>query len=147
MPNADFPCSAPEQFGMAPDGVGAVERRNLSELANLLTHVAGQAYTDTPDQRLMRTPLEAFITAMALPFREWLLDGKLTAYELISGADSGLVADVEHAEGHFHAHELFESTIEAKPIKITRKDIYGMLSALIQHVDVLVCICKVPSVP
>ncbi|AFR93269.2 IQ domain-containing protein containing GTPase activating protein [Cryptococcus neoformans C23] len=112
---------APEQFGMAPDGVGAVERRNLSELANLLTHVAGQAYTDTPDQRLMRTPLEAFITAMALPFREWLLD----------------VADVEHAEGHFHAHELFESTIEAKPIKITRKDIYGMLSALIQHVDVL----------
>ncbi|KAE8538000.1 hypothetical protein D1P53_006067 [Cryptococcus gattii VGV] len=112
---------APEQFGMAPDGVGAVERRNLSELANLLTHVAGQGYTDTPDQRLIRTPLEAYITAMAFPFREWLLD----------------VADVEHAEGHFHAHELFESTIEAKPIKITRKDIYGMLSALIQHVDVL----------
>lgn len=112
---------APEQFGMAPDGVGAVERRNLSELANLLTHVAGQGYTDTPDQRLIRTPLEAFITAMAFPFREWLLD----------------VANVEHAEGHFHAHELFESTIEAKPIKITRKDIYGMLSALIQHVDVL----------
>lgn len=112
---------APEQFGMAPDGVGAVERRNLSELANLFTHVAGQGYTDTPDQRLIRTPLEAFITAMAFPFREWLLD----------------VANVEHAEGHFHAHELFESTIEAKPIKITRKDIYGMLSALIQHVDVL----------
>nr|KIR50475.1 IQ domain-containing GTPase activating protein [Cryptococcus bacillisporus CA1280] len=112
---------APEQFGMAPDGVGAVERRNLSELANLLTHVAGQGYTDTPDQRLIRTPLEAFITAMAFPFREWLLD----------------VANVEHAEGHFHAHELFESTIEAKPIKITRKGIYGMLSALIQHVDVL----------
>lgn len=61
-------------------------------------------------------------------------------YKLISGADSGVVAGVEHAEGHFHAHELFESTIEAKPIKITRKDIYGMLSALIQHVDVLVCI-------
>lgn len=77
LPVADFSYSAPEQFGMAPDGVGAVERRNLSELANLLTHVAGQGYTDTPDQRLIRTPLEAFITAMAFPFREWLLDGKL----------------------------------------------------------------------
>ncbi|ODO11581.1 hypothetical protein I350_00363 [Cryptococcus amylolentus CBS 6273] len=110
---------APEQFGMAPEGVGAVERRNLSELANLLTHVAGQEYTNTPDQRLLRTPLEAFITAMAMPFREWVLD----------------VADVEHAEGHFHAHELFESTVEAKPIKITRSDIYGTLSILVQNQD------------
>ncbi|WVW83094.1 hypothetical protein I302_105112 [Kwoniella bestiolae CBS 10118] len=109
---------APEQYGLAPDGVGPQERRNLAEIANLISHVAGQQYTDTPDQRLVRTPLEAFISASAMPFREWILD----------------VADVEHAEGQFHAHELFESTIEAKPIKITRNDIYGMLSMLIQNV-------------
>ncbi|WVQ78096.1 hypothetical protein IAT38_000177 [Cryptococcus sp. DSM 104549] len=112
---------APEQYGMAPDGVGAVERRNLSEIANLVTHVAGQEYTNTPDQRLLRTPLEAFIVAEAMPFREYILD----------------VADVEHAEAQFHAHEMFESTIEAKPIKITRSDIYGMLSVLIQQVSVI----------
>ncbi|OCF36552.1 IQ domain-containing GTPase activating protein [Kwoniella heveanensis BCC8398] len=108
---------APEQYGIAPDGVGPLERRNLAEIANLVSHIAGQQYTNTPEQRLVRTPLEAFISASAWPFREWILD----------------VADVEHAEGQFHAHELFESTIEAKPIKITRNDIYGMLSALIQH--------------
>ncbi|WVQ98721.1 hypothetical protein IAU59_005852 [Kwoniella sp. CBS 9459] len=108
---------APEQYGIAPDGVGPLERRNLAEIANLVSHVAGQQYTNTPEQRLVRTPLEAFISASAWPFREWILD----------------VADVEHAEGQFHAHELFESTIEAKPIKITRNDIYGMLSALMQH--------------
>ncbi|WVF72140.1 hypothetical protein IAT40_006952 [Kwoniella sp. CBS 6097] len=108
---------APEQYGIASDGVGPLERRNLAEIANLVSHVAGQQYTNTPNQRLVRTPLEAFISASAWPFREWILD----------------VADVEHAEGQFHAHELFESTIEAKPIKITRNDIYGMLSALIQH--------------
>ncbi|KAK8869822.1 hypothetical protein IAR55_000390 [Kwoniella newhampshirensis] len=113
---------APEQYGMAPDGVGAVERRNLAEIANLITHVAGQEYTNTPDQRLIRTPLEAFISSAAMPFREWILD----------------VADVEHAESQFHAHDMFESTIEAKPIKITRTDIYGMLSVLIQHVPVLI---------
>ncbi|WWC69466.1 uncharacterized protein I206_103406 [Kwoniella pini CBS 10737] len=112
---------APEQYGLAPDGVGPQERRNLAEIANLVTHVAGQQYTDTPEQRLVRTPLEAFISASAMPFREWILD----------------VADVEHAEGQFHAHELFESTIEAKPIKITRNDIYGTLSALIHNVAVI----------
>ncbi|WVN85310.1 uncharacterized protein L203_100455 [Cryptococcus depauperatus CBS 7841] len=112
---------APEQYGIAPDGVGTVERGNLSELANLFNHVASQEYMNTPDQRLLRTPLEAFITAMAIPWREWVLD----------------VANVEHAEGHFQAHELFESTIEAKPIKITRADIYGTLSCLIQDVDYL----------
>ncbi|KAK6902926.1 hypothetical protein I203_108186 [Kwoniella mangroviensis CBS 8507] len=112
---------APEQYGLAPDGVAPQERRNLAEIANLVSHVAGQQYTDTPDQRLVRTPLEAFISASAMPFREWILD----------------VADVEHAEGQFHAHELFESTIEAKPIKITRLDIYGMLSMLIQYVPVV----------
>ncbi|WVR05248.1 hypothetical protein IAU60_002260 [Kwoniella sp. DSM 27419] len=112
---------APEQYGIAPDGVGPLERRNLAEIANLVTHVAGQQYTNTPDQRLIRTPLEAFIAASAIPFREWILD----------------VADVEHAEGQFHAHELFESTIEAKPIKITRNDIYGMLSTLIQQSAVI----------
>ncbi|WWC90034.1 uncharacterized protein L201_004964 [Kwoniella dendrophila CBS 6074] len=112
---------APEQYGLAPDGVGPQERRNLAEIANLATHVAGQQYTDTPDQRLVRTPLDAFINASAMPFREWILD----------------VADVEHAEGQFHAHELFESTIEAKPIKITRSDIYGTLSALIQNIPVI----------
>ncbi|WWD15905.1 hypothetical protein CI109_100329 [Kwoniella shandongensis] len=112
---------APEQYGMAPEGVGAIERRNLAEIANLITHIAGQEYTNTPDQRLIRTPLEAFINTAAMPFREWILD----------------VADVEHAESQFHAHEMFESTIEAKPIKITRTDIYGMLSVLIQQVPVL----------
>jgi Ras GTPase-activating-like protein IQGAP2/3 len=48
------------------------------------------------------------------------------------------VASVEPLESYFEAHELLESTHEAKPILITRKEIYGMLSVLMKNIPVLV---------
>ena len=49
-----------------------------------------------------------------------------------------VVADVEPLEGYFQAHAMLESTLEAKPISITRNEIYGMLSILMRHVPVIV---------
>jgi len=52
-----------------------------------------------------------------------------------------VVADVEPLEGYFQAHAMLESTLEAKPISITRNEIYGMLSILMRHVPVIVSLC------
>jgi len=49
-----------------------------------------------------------------------------------------VVADVEPLEGYFQAHAMLESTLEAKPISITRNEIYGMLSILMRHVPIIV---------
>jgi Ras GTPase-activating-like protein IQGAP2/3 len=51
-----------------------------------------------------------------------------------------VVADVEPLEGYFQAHAMLESTLEAKPISITRNEIYGMLSILMRHVPIIVSI-------
>lgn len=56
-----------------------------------------------------------------------------------------IVADVEPLEGYFQAHEMLESTLEAKPISITRNEIYGTLSILMRQIPVLVS-CPSPSV-
>ena len=48
------------------------------------------------------------------------------------------MASVDPLEAHFEAHELFESTLEATPISITRSEIYGTLSILIKRIPVLV---------
>jgi Ras GTPase-activating-like protein IQGAP2/3 len=48
------------------------------------------------------------------------------------------VADVEPLEGYFQAHAMLESTLEAKPVSITRNEIYGMLSILMRHVPIIV---------
>ena len=48
------------------------------------------------------------------------------------------MASVEALETFFEAHELFDSTLEAKPIEITRQEIYGTLSVLMKHIPVLV---------
>lgn len=53
---------------------------------------------------------------------------------------TALVASVEPLESYFEAHELFESTHEAKPILITRKEIYGMLSILMKNIPILVSV-------
>jgi Ras GTPase-activating-like protein IQGAP2/3 len=50
------------------------------------------------------------------------------------------VADVEPLEGYFQAHAMLESTLEAKPISITRNEIYGMLSILMRHVPIIVSV-------
>jgi Ras GTPase-activating-like protein IQGAP2/3 len=51
-----------------------------------------------------------------------------------------VVADVEPLEGYFQAHAMLESTLEAKPISITRNEIYGMLSILMRHIPIIVSI-------
>ena len=50
------------------------------------------------------------------------------------------VASIEPLETYFQADELLENTVEAKPIMITRTEIYGMLSILMQNVLLIVSV-------
>ncbi|ORX39865.1 hypothetical protein BD324DRAFT_576164 [Kockovaella imperatae] len=108
---------APESFGIVEHGIGAQERRNLAAIANLITHVAAQDFTSSKDH-FVRTPLQEFIRSEGISFRDWVLD----------------VASVEPLESFYQADDLLESTVEAKPIMITRNEIYGMLSTLIKNI-------------
>lgn len=112
---------APESYGIAQQAIGAVERRNLAAIANLITHVAAQDLSNSPRDWFIRTPLQEFIRAEGAIFRDWILD----------------VASVEPLEAWFGANELFESTLEAKPIMITRTEIYSMLSILIRNASIV----------
>ena len=60
---------------MAPDGVGAVERRNLAALASLVSHVCTQDFVSMTDH-FVRTPLKEYIRAEGQPFRDWIMDGE-----------------------------------------------------------------------
>ncbi|KAK4688659.1 Ras GTPase-activating-like protein IQGAP2/3, partial [Tremellales sp. Uapishka_1] len=112
---------APETYSISPP-VGAVERRNLATIANLITHVAAQDFSNSPKDRLVRVPLSEYIRSEGVPFSGWIID----------------VAEVEPSEAFFQTHELLESSLEAKPISITRTDIYGLLSILLKHSSAIV---------
>ena len=43
------------------------------------------------------------------------------------------VGEVDPLEAYFETHELFESTMEARPISVTRTEVYGVLSVLIKN--------------
>jgi len=129
--------SAPETFGIAPQGVGPVERRNLAIIANLISHVAAQEMANTVKDWFVRTPLQEYIRSDGALFRDFVLDGEYS-FDLAVPADKFAVASVDPLETYFQAHELFESTLEATPITITRTEIYGMLSILMKQIPVLV---------
>jgi Ras GTPase-activating-like protein IQGAP2/3 len=109
-----------------------VQRKNLAAIANLIVHVATQDFSSNNDW-FVRTPLQEYIRSDGLAFRDWVMDG-----ERDNEAELTPVAAVDPLESYFQAHELFESTTEAKPIMITRTEIYGMLSVLIKHTKTLV---------
>ncbi|KAL7423921.1 iqgap-related protein [Cryptotrichosporon argae] len=106
---------APETYGVV-DAVDPMQRRNLAAIAGLLDHVANQDYEPAGADRLVRVPLFDYIKAEGKIFGDWILD----------------VAEVD-----FQLQELLESTSEATPIDITRNDIYGTLSVLLRHQQVL----------
>jgi hypothetical protein len=43
------------------------------------------------------------------------------------------VGEIDPLETYFETHELFESTMEAKPINVTRTEVYGLLRVLIKN--------------
>lgn len=67
-------------------------------------------------------PLAEYINADSKVFSDWVLE----------------LAEVEPLEENFQTHGLFESSMEAKPISITRTEIYGMLSVLIRNAGIIV---------
>ena len=116
--------SAPEVFGIQSESgpIGPLQRRNLNCIANLINHVAAQDFTSTNVDHFVRTPLREYIRSEGAMFHDWIMD----------------VASVEPLETYFGADELLENTVEAKPIMITRSEIYGSLSVLLKNVGVLV---------
>jgi Ras GTPase-activating-like protein IQGAP2/3 len=48
-------------------------------------------------------------------------------------AEQFSVAEVEHPEGYFQANEVIEASREARPISVTRAEVYGMLAVLKKH--------------
>jgi len=129
--------SAPESFRIVEETIGPSERRNLSAIASLVTHVAAQDFTDNTKDWFVRTPLQQFLRSEGKPFSEWILDGRFrTAWRTFTYGWT--VASVDPMEVYFQANELFESTQEAKPIMITRDEVYGMLSVLMRNIAVLV---------
>ncbi len=54
------------------------------------------------------------------------------------GLNVSTVASVEPLESYFEAHELFDSTMEAKPVVITRNEVYGMLGVLMRNTPAIV---------
>ena len=129
--------SAPESFSIAQQSIGPVERYNLAAIANLITHVAAQELSNIVKDWFVRTPLMEYIRSDGVHLCDFILDGEQLDY-IPCNADLEAVASVDPLEAHFQAHELFESTLEATPISITRSEIYGMLSILIKRVPVLV---------
>lgn len=67
---------APEIYGIA-ESVNPVQRRNLSVIANLLTYVVSQDFTNPDKDRLMRVPLNEYIRAEGQRMSDWVLDGEL----------------------------------------------------------------------
>jgi len=106
---------APETYGIA-ESVNPIQRRNLTAIANLFTHVAAQGFSRAEKDRLVRVPLDEYIRAEGRRMGDWVLD----------------VAEVD-----FHNQEMLESTSEATPISITRNDIYGLLGVLVRNVPAL----------
>jgi Ras GTPase-activating-like protein IQGAP2/3 len=105
----------PEAFSIA-DTVNPIQRRNLLAVSNLFSHVAAQGVVQHDKDRLICEPLSEYIRAEGQRMCDWVLD----------------VAEVD-----FHKQEMLETTSEATPINITRKDIYGLLSVLVRNVPVL----------
>ncbi|RXK36438.1 hypothetical protein M231_06282 [Tremella mesenterica] len=112
---------APETFGILDTPIGAIERRNLAAIASLVTHVASQDLSSSTKDRFIRVPLQEYIRADGEVFRDWIME----------------LASVEPLETYFQTHELFESALEAKPISITRNEIYGMLGVMVRHLAIV----------
>lgn len=138
---------------MVDQPIGPMERRNLAAVANLLTHVAAQEDPNSLNDRFVRVPLQEYIKSEGPILKDWIMDGRSPLHGPRSTVFTGrigmvqnaggiyaddTVADVEPLEGYFQAHEMLESTLEAKPISITRNEIYGTLSILIRQIPVLV---------
>ncbi|EKD00643.1 cytoskeletal protein binding protein [Trichosporon asahii var. asahii CBS 8904] len=103
--------AAPETYGIA-ENVNPVMRRNLNAIAHLLGLIASQDLGLTVKDRLVREPLQEYIRVAGKEMSDFIFD----------------VAEVD-----FQVQEMLESTSEATPISITRKDIYGLLAILIRH--------------
>jgi hypothetical protein len=67
--------SAPETYDVVDETVDAVARKNLKEIARLLTFVFIQDYALDSD-RFVRVPLKAYLDEAHGPVCRWILERK-----------------------------------------------------------------------
>ena len=77
--------------------------------------------------------VELAITQMC----DWFLQG-MSPIHLGVWVNLLLVADVDTAEEHYHAHEFLDATVQPKPIYISPNEVYAMHSFLLKNLDGLV---------
>ncbi|KZO93183.1 hypothetical protein CALVIDRAFT_600878 [Calocera viscosa TUFC12733] len=108
---------APDMFDMVPNTIGAAARRNLAEIAKMLTQISSSSpfQEDTPSL----VPLNACITTAVRQLHKWALE----------------VADVPNPEEQFLAHELLDATEQPSSILISPNEVYAMHRLLAQNLE------------
>ncbi|KZO93170.1 hypothetical protein CALVIDRAFT_486222 [Calocera viscosa TUFC12733] len=108
---------APDTFDMVPNTIGAAARRNLAEIAKMLTQISSSSTfrEDTPSL----VPLNAFITTAVGQLHKWALE----------------VADVPNPEEQFKAHEFLDATEQPSSILISPNEVYAMHGLLAQNLE------------
>ncbi|TIC59892.1 hypothetical protein E3Q03_03628 [Wallemia mellicola] len=108
----------PETFDVVPKVLDPLQRKNLNEIAKMLTQLAmGEIFSD---ENPYLTPLNDYILDASSKFIPWF----------------GQVADAVDAETHFNAGEFLEYNTTRKPsIHISPSEIYDVHSILNQNLD------------
>ncbi|TFK75932.1 hypothetical protein BDN72DRAFT_786097 [Pluteus cervinus] len=111
---------APETFDIVPRSVDIAARKNLAQIATVLTQIfTGFKFEDESPNYI---PINEGVGSAISKVKDWLFE----------------VANVPDAETHFHAHEFLDATFQPKSIYISPNEIYTMHSLLSQHQDALV---------
>ncbi|TIB14627.1 hypothetical protein E3P89_00865 [Wallemia ichthyophaga] len=108
----------PETFDVVPKVLDPLQRKNLNEIAKMLTQLAmGEVFSD---ENTYLTPLNDYIMDASSKFIPWF----------------GQVADAVDAETYFNAGEFLEYNTTRKPsIHISPSEIYDVHSLLNQNLD------------
>ncbi|KAI0080889.1 hypothetical protein K474DRAFT_1589057 [Panus rudis PR-1116 ss-1] len=110
----------PEVFDIVPNTIEVTERRNLAQIARVLTQITtGRAFDEETDPAL--TPINPFVETSIEQFSAWLFQ----------------LADVPDAETQYHAHEFLDATFQPKAILITPNEVYSTHALLSKYLNVL----------
>ncbi|EJT97529.1 hypothetical protein DACRYDRAFT_119220 [Dacryopinax primogenitus] len=108
---------APDAFDIVPNTIGAAARRNLGEVARMLTQISsGSAFLENVPSLI---PLNAFVNTAITQTQKWVID----------------VAELQNPEEHFKAHELLDATEQPSSIVISPNEVYAIHSLLAQNLD------------
>ncbi|EJD53517.1 hypothetical protein AURDEDRAFT_52863 [Auricularia subglabra TFB-10046 SS5] len=107
----------PETFDVIPTTIGAISRKNLSQISKMLMQITSGVPFGADDPCLM--PLNDYVADAIKQMNAWFFE----------------VADVDEAEVHFHAHEFLDVTVQPKPIYISPNEVYSMHTLLMQNTE------------